>query len=104
MDATHKQEIHLQPWAERARVRHQLIASGFAVDDTILREAMIALHEVLAGLEMDIEDEREVASSTTSVARHHNARQLIELWEDQHFKLAQFFDWDVYRGIMQVAA
>jgi hypothetical protein len=93
MYATQKQEHDHQLAAERARARDQRLG---ATDDTILREAMIALHGVLADLEADIAEETQVAESTPSVARHHNARQLVELWENQHFKLAQFFDWDVY--------
>jgi hypothetical protein len=55
---------------------------------TPLRDAMLALHDELASLELDI----------ATAQNHPRLPKVVALWERQRASAAQFFDWDVYHG------
>jgi hypothetical protein len=66
---------------------------------TDLRDAMIALHDVLAGIEVDVANEAAaIGRASTGDRRVAVVTRMVNRWQRQHDKLAQFFDLDVYLG------
>jgi hypothetical protein len=67
-----------------------------AIVGAILFEAMGALYAVLVELETEIENTRAAAGLCPSRRQRRGLEMLVEHYEQQHAKLARFFDSDAY--------
>lgn len=68
----------------------------FSPTRSILRDAMLALHEVLADLEAEYENTRHAAELCPSRRQRRGLEDLAAVYEKRLSSLRQFFDWDIY--------
>lgn len=61
-----------------------------------LRAATVALHDVLANIEMDMGEAAATAAQCDDPREVRRLALLVHRWQTQHDKLAQFYDLDVF--------